>query len=127
MSKQETMTESHNLPLSLCAGYNSLAVCSCYSTSSVSYPCSHTESWRQQVQLAPFTTHICPHIGRRQNRRLFVLWAASQAGPKQFRWLWLLFMLSHSSSSHSGETARASLCKALPHVCTPRRSFRLTA
>lgn len=35
----------------------------------------------------PFTPHICPHTGRRQYRRLLVLGAASQAGPKLIRWL----------------------------------------
>lgn len=91
-------TGSHNLPLSLCAWCNSLATCSCCSTSSVSYSpfcckcgggvfaCSHTAGGNRR-NLLPLPPTSALTLGRRGYRRLLVLWAASRAGSQQLWWL----------------------------------------
>lgn len=134
---EDNDTGSHNLRLSLCAGYNLLTICSCYSTSSVShssfccecgggvFACSHTESWRcNLLPLPPISALIL--VGDSTEGFLFY-GLLHRLVPSRLGGSWLLLMLSHSLSCHSGETARASLCKAAPHLCTPRRPLRFTA
>lgn len=121
---------SHNLPLCLCAGYNSLSVCSCYSKHILSvlplccrcgggvFACSHTDDWRQQVQLAPLLPiSALTLVGDSTEGSLFY-GLLHRLVPSRLGGSWLLLLLSHSLSCCSGETAWASLCKAVPHVCT---------